>query len=253
MSEFQLSRIDEGARAARVLLVDDDQKLTRLLSGYLRSQGFDVTIALDGASAMAHARAGQWDLIVLDVLLPRIDGFEVLKQLRQFSSIPVLMLTGRGAEEDLIAGLEGGADDYLSKTASARELLVRIRALLRRAALNAIEEKRLLDEPQTPLRVGALQLDLEARAVRLHGKLIPLTIVELELLASLMKYCGRARSREQLSQEVQDRRFEIFDRSIDVHVSSLRKKLGDDYREARYIRTVRGVGYMLTDPCEGEK
>lgn len=250
MAEPHRSRIDETAKASRVLLIDDDQKLTRLLSGYLQTQGFEVTVALDGASGISHARAERWDLVVLDVMLPRIDGFEVLKRLRHFSSVPVLMLTGRGSEEDLVCGLEGGADDYLSKTASPRELVVRLRALLRRSALKAIEERRLSDEPQAPLRVGALQLDLEARAVRLDGKLIPLTNVELELLASLMRHNGRARSREQLMEEVRDRRFDIFDRSIDVHVSSLRRKLGDDSRAARYIRTVRGIGYMLTDPSQ---
>jgi DNA-binding response OmpR family regulator len=231
-----------------VLLIDDDQKLARLLSGYLQAQGFEVSVAHDGASGIARARAGHWDLIVLDVMLPRIDGFEVLRQLRGFSSIPVLMLTGRGAEEDLVAGLEGGADDYLSKTASARELVVRMRALLRRSALKAAEEKRLGDARQPPLQVGALQLDLDGHAARLAGKPLALTNVELELLASLMRHSGRVRSREQLMQEVRDRRFEIFDRSIDMHVSSLRRKLGDDSRAARFIRTVRGIGYMLADP-----
>ncbi|HTV52457.1 MAG TPA: response regulator transcription factor [Steroidobacteraceae bacterium] len=248
MAEPQRNSIDQAAQPRSVLLIDDDQKLTRLLAGYLQAQGFEVSVAYDGASGIARARGGQWDLIVLDVMLPRIDGFEVLKQIRGFSSIPVLMLTGRGAEEELVAGFEGGADDYLSKTASARELLVRIRALLRRAALKASEEKRLGDARQAPLQVGALQIDLDARTAHLQGRPLALTNVELELLASLMRHSGRVRSREQLMQEVRDRRFEIFDRSIDVHVSSLRRKLGDDSRAARYIRTVRGIGYMLADP-----
>jgi DNA-binding response OmpR family regulator len=250
MAEPHQGRVDKSDYTGRVLIVDDDPKLARLLSGYLRSQGFEVSVAPDGASGIAHARAEEWGLIVLDVMLPRIDGFEVLRQLREFSSVPVLMLTGRGSEEDLIAGLEGGADDYLSKTASARELVVRIHALLRRASVTATDERRLLEAPKAPLQVGALQLDLEARAARLHGKRILLTNVELELLASLMRHSGRVRSREQLMQEVRDRRFEIFDRSIDVHVSSLRRKLGDDSHAARYIRTVRGIGYILADPCE---
>jgi DNA-binding response OmpR family regulator len=158
------------------------------------------------------------------------------------------MLTGRGAEDDLVTGLEGGADDYIPKTTSARELTVRIRALLRRAALREQEEGRINSGPQQSIEVGTLSLNPEARRVLVAGAPVSLTSLEFELLAALMKNRGRVRSREQLMNEVQDRKFDSFDRSIDVHIASLRRKLGDDSRSARFIRTVRGIGYVLVDP-----
>jgi DNA-binding response OmpR family regulator len=232
----------------RVLLIDDDRKLARLLTDFLQSQAFEVSVAYDGAEGLHKARTEPWDLVVLDVMLPRIDGFEVLRQLREFSQIPVLMLTGRGAEDDLVAGLQQGADDYLPKTASARELVARLQALLRRATVKAAEQQRQSPEQPVELRVGALRLDPQARTVWVDGAELTLTGVECDLLATLMRHKGRVLSREHLSQDVRDRRFEAFDRSIDVHIASLRKKLGDDLRSARFIRTVRGAGYQLLDP-----
>ena len=233
---------------ARLLLIDDDRKLVRLLTSYLQSQGFEVGAAYDGAEGIARIRAEEWDLVVLDVMLPRVDGFGVLRQLRECSAVPVLMLTGRGAEDDLVTGFEGGADDYIPKTTSARELTVRIRALLRRAALREQEEGRINSGPQQSIEVGTLSLNPEARRVLVAGAPVSLTSLEFELLAALMKNRGRVRSREQLMNEVQDRKFDSFDRSIDVHIASLRRKLGDDSRSARFIRTVRGIGYVLVDP-----
>lgn len=232
----------------RLLLIDDDRKFVRLLSGYLQGLDFEISVAHDGAEGIAHARSHQWDLIVLDVMLPRIDGFEVLRQLRTFSQAPVLMLTGRGAEDDLVTGLEGGADDYLSKTASARELLARIRALLRRALVKEEQVQAMTTETQRPLVFGELRLELDARRVSVKGSPVTLTEVEFDLLAVLMRHQGSVRSREQLVHEVSDRRFDEADRSIDVHVASLRKKLGDDARGTRFIRTVRGIGYALSEP-----
>jgi DNA-binding response OmpR family regulator len=233
----------------RVLLIDDDRKLVRLLTDYLQSQAFEVGVAYDGAEGLSKARNEAWDVMVLDVMLPRIDGFAVLRQLREFSQIPVLMLTGRGAEDDLVAGLQQGADDYLPKTASARELLARLQALLRRATVNADERRKLSPDRQPELRVGSLRLDPNTRGVWVDGTALALTGVEFDLLATLMRYKGRVVSREQLSQDVHERRFATFDRSIDVHIASLRKKLGDDLRSARFIRTVRGAGYQLLDPA----
>jgi DNA-binding response OmpR family regulator len=232
----------------RVLLIDDDRKLARLLTDYLRTQSYEVSVAHDGADGLLQARKEPCDLIILDVMLPRIDGFEVLRQLREFSQIPVLMLTGRGAEDDLVAGLDQGADDYLPKTASARELLARIQALLRRAAVKASERQRQSPEPQAEVRVGALRLSPASRGAWVDDVALNLTGVEFDLLATLMRHKGHVLSREQLSQDVHERRFEAFDRSIDVHIASLRKKLGDDLRAARFIRTVRGAGYQLLDP-----
>jgi DNA-binding response OmpR family regulator len=227
----------------QLLLIDDDRKLSRLLTKYLESQGFDMSAAYDGADGLALAKSQPWDLIILDVMLPAIDGHAVLSQLRRHCLTPVLMLTGRGTEDDLIAGLEGGADDYLPKTASSRELLTRIRALLRRAAIikeNAPEAEDLI--------VGALALQSASRSACVDGKTIALTAVEFDLLLQLMRHKGRVRSREQLLRDVRNRELESFDRAIDVHIASLRRKLGDDSRSSRFIKTIRAAGYLFIDP-----
>jgi DNA-binding response OmpR family regulator len=176
-------------------------------------------------------------------MLPGMDGFEVLKQIRKTSDVPVLMLTARGEEADRIVGLEIGADDYLPKTFSTRELLARLRAVIRRSALR----------PGKPaaapeLVAGPLRMNQGARVVTLGEKPLDLTPVEFDLLCCLMRAPGRVRSREQLLEEIRDRNYEVFDRSIDVHISALRKKLGDDPKAPRFIRTVRTAGYLLIDP-----
>ena len=228
----------------QLLLIDDDRKLVRLLTSYLQSQGFDVSAAHDGAEGLALARSQSWDLIILDVMLPAIDGHAVLSQLRRHSRTPVLMLTGRGTEDDLVAGLEGGADDYLAKTASSRELVTRIRALLRRASST---RENAADRETEHLQVGPLALHCAARSAHLDGKSIALTSVEFDLLLHLMRHKGRVRSREQLLREVRNRELESFDRAIDVHIASLRRKLGDDSRASRFIKTVRAAGYLFID------
>jgi DNA-binding response OmpR family regulator len=233
---------------ARLLLVDDDLKFCKLLTRYLQSQGFAIGVAHDGAAALQQVKAQDWDLMVLDVMMPGIDGFEVLNLVRRGSGVPVLMLTGRGTETDLVRGLDAGADDYLPKTASARELLARINALLRRSAAQASAEERLADLREPNIEVGGLLIDPEARTVQVDGKPVALTAVEYSLLLSLVRNKGRVRSREQLMQETSERRFENFDRSVDVHIASLRRKLGDDSRSARFIRTVRAAGYLFIDP-----
>lgn len=232
---------------SRVLIVDDDVKFCKLLSGYLESQGFVIGVAHEGAAALRLVKEAEWDLMVLDVMMPGIDGFEVLGLLRRGSEVPVLMLTGRGTENDLVRGLNAGADDYLPKTASARELLARINALLRRAAVKAAEQSKLVDTRAATIEVGGLRIDPEARTVEVDGKPVSLTAIEYALLVSLVRNKGRVRSREQLLQETSDRRFENFDRSVDVHIASLRRKLGDDSRSARFIRTVRAAGYLFVD------
>jgi DNA-binding response OmpR family regulator len=237
-------RVDDPATKARILVVDDDRKLARMLGEFLHAHGYNVATAHDGSEGIERARAEAWDLVVLDVMLPRVSGFEVLKLLRNDSQVPVLMLTARGGDEDRIYGLEGGADDYVAKTASSRELLARIRALLRRAA-NA--------GPATPVSesavaVGNLRIDPAGRIASLGGRTLPLTPVEFDLLLALGRYRGTVRTREQLMEQVRHREFEAYDRSIDVHIASLRRKLGDDPRLPRFIRTVRAAGYVLVDP-----
>jgi DNA-binding response OmpR family regulator len=239
---------NEPPVTARLLLVDDDLKFCKLLAGYLESQGFVIGVAHDGAAALQLVKENTWDLMVLDVMMPGIDGFEVLNLLRRGSAVPVLMLTGRGTESDLVRGLDAGADDYVPKTASARELLARINALLRRSAVKASAQDKAADVRADNIEVGGLRIDPEARTVEVDGKPITLTAFEYALLVCLVRHKGRVRSREQLLQEASERRFENFDRSVDVHIASLRRKLGDDSRSARFIRTVRAAGYLLVDP-----
>jgi DNA-binding response OmpR family regulator len=234
-------------RLPQILLIDDDQKLTRLLSGFLQSHGFAVTVAHDGAQGLQRAKEESWDLIVLDVMLPRIDGFQVLNQLRQHSQVPVLMLTGRGTEDDLVTGLEGGADEYLAKTASSRELITRIRALLRRSVIAGAEGAERENVLAAEVLLGSLRIVPTARAVYVDGEAVNLTNVEYELLVSLARHPGKVRSREQLLKDIRNRELVAFDRSVDVHIASLRKKLGDDSRVGRFIRTIRAAGYMLIE------
>jgi DNA-binding response OmpR family regulator len=227
-----------------VLIVDDDVKLCRLVREYLEPLGYEVTAAHTGPEGLEAAAREQFSAVILDVMLPGMNGFDVLRSLRAKSNVPVLMLTGRGEEADRIVGLELGADDYLPKTFSTRELLARLRATIRRSNLTRAQEAS--SEPE--VLVGELCLDPEARHAVLSGQAVPLTAIEFDLLMSLAKGVGRVRTREQLLNEVADRNFDVFDRSIDVHISSLRKKLGDDSKSPRFIITVRGAGYMMRKP-----
>ena len=227
----------------RLLLIDDDRKLCRLIAAYLQPLGYDVTAVHTGPEGVERA-AEPWQAVILDLMLPGMDGFEVLKQIRKTSDVPVLMLTARGDEADRIVGLEIGADDYLPKTFSTRELLARLRAVIRRSATRRGQPA--ADPPE--LLAGPLRMSLGARVVTLEDKPLDLTPVEFDLLACLMRARGRVKSREQLLEEIRDRNYEVFDRSIDVHISALRKKLGDDPKAPRFIRTVRTAGYLLIDP-----
>lgn len=237
----------EQPSAARILVIDDDRKLCRLIGDYLGPMGYAVETVHTGPEGAERAVAGGWEAVILDVMLPGLDGFEVLKRIRAQSNVPVLMLTARGDEADRIVGLEIGADDYLPKTFSSRELLARLRAVTRRAAQSASTGTK----PEAELVVGDLRLKPEARVALLANRPLTLTPVEFDLLESLMRARGRVKSREQLLEEVREREYEVFDRSVDVHIASLRKKLGDDAKEPRFIKTMRAVGYMLINPEEG--
>jgi DNA-binding response OmpR family regulator len=231
----------------RVLMIDDDKKLCRLVTTYLEPLGFAVSAIHTGPEGVERATAvgpAAPHVVILDVMLPGLDGFEVLKRIRQKSAVPVLMLTARGDETDRIVGLEVGADDYLPKTFSTRELLARLRAVLRRSALNSAPA----EPPPKEIVVGDLRLNLDARSAVLGAEPLVLTPVEFDLLASLAKAKGRIKSRETLLNEARDRNYDVFDRSIDVHISALRKKLHDDAKEPRFIRTVRSAGYMMVAP-----
>lgn len=239
----------QGLAATRLLLVDDNPKLCRMVQEYLEPLGYEVSLAHTGPDGLDKALRGDFHAIILDVMLPGLDGFEVLKRLRQHSAVPVLMLTGRGEPSDRIAGLELGADDYIPKTFSPRELVARLRAVIRRSMVTAALARR---AAQPPLVVGSLVVDAERRVASFQDQPLSLTPTEFDLLVSLARDCGRVKSREQLLLEVADRDFESFDRSIDVHISSLRRKLGDDPRKPQFIITVRSAGYLLQNPKESQ-
>jgi DNA-binding response OmpR family regulator len=239
---------DHSATAAgsrpRILVVDDDKKLCRLVREYLGPLGYDVAVAHTGPAGLELALQESFSAVILDVMLPGMNGFDVLRELRAKSTVPVLMLTARGEEPDRIVGLEMGADDYLPKTFSTRELLARLRAVMRRSTIASVRK----EERAAAVVVGDLHLDPEARAAALGDQPLQLTAVEFDLLLALAKATGRVRAREQLLNEVSERNFDVFDRSIDVHISSLRKKLGDDPRSPKFIVTVRSAGYMMRKP-----
>lgn len=226
----------------KLLVVDDDRKLAGLIRDYLTPMGYDVELRHNGPDGLVEALASPYEAVILDVMMPGMDGFAVLRELRKKSDVPVLMLTALGEEADRIVGLEIGADDYLPKTFSTRELLARLRAVTRRN-----RSRGGMDLPRE-LVAGPLRLCEETHTVVLDDAPLELTTLEFAILASLLKSKGRVKSRERLIEEVSERRFDVFDRSIDVHVSSLRKKLGDDAKNPRFIRTIRGVGYTLADP-----
>ena len=228
----------------RLLVIDDDRKLCRLIADYLGPLGYEVTAVHTGPEGAEHGVTGEWSAIILDVMLPGMDGFEVLKAIRKSSNVPVLMLTGRGEEADRIVGLEIGADDYLPKTFSTRELLARLRAVTRRAARDVESPGALLQE----VVVGPLRINPNTRTAAMADQPLTLTPVEFDLLYALARAKGRVKTRESLLEDVRDRHYDVFDRSIDVHVSALRRKLGDDARAPRFIRTVRAAGYILVEP-----
>src|SRR5216683_4449050 len=226
-------------RMDHVLVVDDDIELCALVQEYLTAEGFSLKAVHDGEQGLQQALTGDYALVVLDVMLPGINGFEVLRRIRSVSKIPVLLLTARGEDVDRIVGLEIGADDYLPKPFNPRELVARIRAILRRSRAKG-------GEAQVPdiIRVGDVELDPATRSVRHRGKSLELTSVEFGLLQVLLREAGRVVTREALVDEVLGRKFSPFDRSIDMHVSKVRKKLGDSGSED-YIKTVRGAGYIF--------
>lgn len=229
---------------SRILVIDDDAELCELLSDYLQREGFIVETVHNGPSGLARARVGGMTLIILDVMLPGMNGFDVLRYLRAESRIPVLMLTARGDDVDRIVGLELGADDYLAKPFNPRELVARIRAIQRRIQpTNAASLA-----SQKVLEVGDLRLDAGNRVVRLGEQIIDLTSAEFTLLEVLMRAAGEVCTRDALAQKVLGRPFSPYDRSLDVHISSLRKKLEPYADGTERIRTLRGVGYQFALP-----
>jgi len=231
----------------RILIIDDDQKLCRLVKDYLAPHGFFAEAAHTGIEGLEKVKSANFDAVILDVMLPGMDGFTVLKNIRQISDIPVLMLTALGDEADRIVGLEIGADDYLPKTFSTRELLARLRAVSRRSKISARQTAFELNE----LNFQDLYINSDTREVLQNGIPLSLTALEFDLLFCLARSAGRVLDRDKLLDEIAGRSYDVFDRSIDVHISSLRRKLGDDSKNPRYIKTIRSVGYMLV--AEGKE
>jgi len=223
----------------RILIVDDERKLVQGLVGYFRQAGFETLTAYDGRAALDIARREQPDLIVLDLMLPEIDGLEVCRQLRRTSGVPIIMLTARVEEADRLIGLELGADDYVLKPFSPREVVARARAVLRRAS-GALE-------PAKELRAGDVALDLDRRSVRAAGQPIELTPTEFELPAALMRNTGRPLSRSQLLDATQGDTYAGYERTIDAHIKNLRRKIEADPSNPTYILTVFGFGYKFSD------
>jgi len=236
------------AQRTRLLVVDDDKKLCRLIKDYLEPLGYEVVLAHTGKEGLDKALSERFDAVILDIMMPEMDGLDVLRRLRAASTVPVLMLTGLGEESDRIVGLEMGADDYLPKTFSTRELLARLRAVIRRSRVTAAQHAAHAGQLEERIVVGDLRIEPDTRSATLDGKPLQLTAIEFDLLLALARVPGRVKSREQLLLEVADRDFEAFDRSIDVHISSIRRKLGDDAKSPRWVQTVRSVGYRLLKP-----
>jgi two-component system phosphate regulon response regulator OmpR len=227
--------------AARVLLIDDDERLAEMLVEYLSGRGYSVEHRPDGGSGLALLARESFEAVILDVMLPDLDGFEVCRRIRARSQLPVLMLTARGDELDRIVGLELGADDYLPKPFNPRELLARLGAILRRSRGPSPEGA--ADPP--PLRFGRLEVDRAAREVRVDGERRELTGRQFDMLVLLAERAGRVQSREQIMEALKGEEWDSVDRSIDVHISRIRTAIEDDPRNPRFVQTVRGAGYVF--------
>ncbi len=224
----------------RVLIVDDDEELCDLVSEYLTAEGFDTTCVHDGESGLKRASSGDFDLTILDVMMPKMNGFDVLKNIRKASDVPVLMLTARGDEMERITGLESGADDYLPKPFNPRELVARLHAILRRSSTDENVE---LPEK---FQVDEIEISVPSRSAKLDGADVGLTSVEFDLLVALARDAGKIIKKEDLSERVLERSLSPYDRSLDMHISNLRKKLGLRADGTERIKTVRSVGYIYT-------
>lgn len=237
--------MDTGSEARRILLVEDEKNIRDAVAAYLERAGYWVTPAADGQEAVDAFSLHQFDLVILDLMLPRFPGEKVCRIIRGTSDVPIIMLTAKGEVEDRIVGLELGADDYLIKPFSPRELVARVRALLRRAHIDSEPQREVLD-------FGGLTIDLNGHKVLVNDEEVDLTASEFKLLTTLSRYPGRVYSRMELVEKVLGYDFEGYERTIDSHVKNLRAKIGDDPRNPRWIYTVHGVGYRFEVPRDGE-
>ena len=226
----------------KIILIDDDEELCELVSEYLIVEGFEVEAVHDGVGGLQKALSGDYELAILDVMLPKMNGFDVLRELRKTSKLPVLMLTARGDDMERIVGLEIGADDYLPKPFNPRELAARLRAILRRVEVS--EENRQIENEK--FQVDDVEVSLSGRSAKKDGEDLNLTAVEFDLLVALLKNAGKVINKESLSETVLDRKLSPYDRSLDMHISNLRKKLGSRDNSDERIKTIRSVGYIYT-------
>jgi len=224
-----------------ILIIDDDEELCELVAEYLTVEGFETKAVHDGQTGLDAALTGEYDMAVLDVMLPKMNGFDVLRNLRTSSRLPVLMLTARGDDMERIVGLEIGADDYLAKPFNPRELVARLRAILRRSEQPAGEDK-----AAEKVSVGDLDLSRSSRTAWIEGEEVPLTSVEFDLLANWVAEAGHGVRKDDLSETVLERKLSPYDRSLDMHISNLRKKLGSRPDGSDRIKTIRSVGYIYT-------
>jgi DNA-binding response OmpR family regulator len=232
-------------RAPRILLVDDEHAIQTLLSYPLRKDGYEVVQATDGSAALARFAEGSYDLVVLDLMMPKLDGLEVCRRIRARSTVPIIMLTARAEEIDKVVGLEIGADDYITKPFSMREFRSRVKAVLRRAEMRADEA--LVADGGGPLEINGLQIDFAKRAVTVRGEPVQTTYVEFEILGALATHPGRVFTRENLLTRIWGDAAYRDPRTIDVHIRHLREKLELDAKHPEYLFTVRGVGYRFRD------
>ncbi len=234
-----------ASEARRILLVEDEKAIRDAVAAYLNAEGYALTAVGDGQEALDEFHAHQFDLVILDLMLPRVSGERICRVIRDKSDIPIIMLTAKGEVEDRIVGLELGADDYLVKPFSPRELVARVRALLRRAHVES-------DPQRETLEFGDLMIDISGHKVFVAGEEVDLTASEFKLLTTLSRYPGRVYSRMELVEKVLGYDFEGYERTIDSHIKNLRAKIGDDPRHPKWLYTVHGIGYRFEDPSKSD-
>ncbi len=230
----------------KILIADDEEKIARMVGSYLEAAGFQAILAFDGSRALTLFREHAPACLILDINMPGSNGLDVARELRKSSSVPIIFLTARTDETDKIVGLELGADDYISKPFSPRELVARVRAVLRRSSTPPQEEGQ-----GSMLRCGPVEIDFKKRSVRIDGKIVNLTTIQLDILGFLMREPGRVYSRLEILEGCAGTTYEGYERTIDAHIKNIRKVLGDDSEEPRFIGTVRGAGYRFLEQAQG--
>ena len=239
--------IPGSAHAAKVLVADDEEKIAKMVGSYLEAAGFEVLLAFDGGRALSLFKGESPDCLVLDINMPVADGLEIAKEVRKSSAVPIILLTARTEEIDKVIGLELGADDYISKPFSPRELVARVRAVLRRSSGGGLSAAPDQSAASAPLRRGDLELDLRKRSAVVAGRSVSLTAIQFDILCLLMREPGRVWTRLEILERAVGASYEGYERTIDAHIKNIRKAIGDDSEDPSYIGTMRGVGYRFLE------